>query len=82
MKYVGMPLDMWLLFGSSFQRNLAAVFGMEPPESKAVMKKAKQKYKQIITNLPAFEKGDRCTAAYPCQRRPLLRLWVQKENLK
>lgn len=59
MKYVGMPLDMWLLFGLSFQRNLAAVFGLRPSESKTVMKKAKQKYKQIIANLPAFEKGDR-----------------------
>lgn len=59
MKYVGMPLDMWLLFGSSFQRNLAAVFGMGPSESKTVMKKAKLKYKQIIANLPAFEKSDR-----------------------
>lgn len=59
MKYIGMPFEMWLLFGSSFERNLTTVFALEPSESKAVMKKAKHKYRQIIAKLPSFEKGDR-----------------------
>ena len=59
MKYIGMPFAMWLLFGKSFERNLIAVFGMTKAETESTMAKAKEKYKEIIENLPKFEKGDR-----------------------
>ena len=59
MKYIGMPLGMWLLFGKSFEKNLTAVFGCGAAEAKGVMRKAKGKYKELIGKLPEFEKGDR-----------------------
>lgn len=36
MKYIGMPLAMWLLFGKSFEKNLTAVFGCGAAEAKGV----------------------------------------------
>ena len=59
MKYAGMPFGMWALFGTSFERNLIAVFELDGDASKVVTSKAKQKYKEIIRKLPEFEKGDR-----------------------
>ena len=59
MKYIGQPFGIWLFFRKSFQRNLTAVFELAPTEAKAVMVKSKEKYKEIIRNLPKFEKGDR-----------------------
>ena len=59
MKYIGMPLGIWLFFKKSFQRNLIAVFELTPTEAQAVMVESKGKYKEIIRNLPEFEKGDR-----------------------
>ena len=59
MKYAGMPFGMWALFGTSFERNLIAVFELDGDTSKVVTSKAKQKYKEIIRKLPEFEKGDR-----------------------
>lgn len=59
MKYTGMPFAMRLLFGRSFEKNLTAVFGMPQAAAKSTMAKAKQQYKEIIGNLPEFEKGDR-----------------------
>lgn len=58
MKYIGMPLGMWLLFEKSFEQNLTAVFELTPTEAKSVMCTAKKKYKEIIKKLPEFEKGD------------------------
>ena len=59
MKYIGMPFAMWLLFEKSFERNLTAVFGITKADAKSIMAKAKAQYKEIIENLPEFEKGDR-----------------------
>ena len=59
MKYIGIPLATWLLFEKSFERNLTAVFAMTKADAKSTMAKAKEKHKEIIGNLPAFEKGDR-----------------------
>ncbi len=41
MKYVGMPMGMWALFGASFEKNLTAVFGLNPETAKAVSEKQK-----------------------------------------
>lgn len=59
MKYAGMPWGMWALFARSFQEQLAAVFGYSENTAKAVMQKAKPKYREVIAKLPEFEKGDR-----------------------
>lgn len=59
MRYVGMPSAMWTLFSKSFRRNLTAVFELSPQAAKAVMSEAKGRYKKLICDLPAFEKGDR-----------------------
>ena len=59
MKYAGMPFGMWVLFAGSFQNQLTAVFGYGTNTAKAITKKAKPKYREIISELPEFEKGDR-----------------------
>ena len=59
MKYIGMPMGMWVLFAGSFQKQLMVVFGYDADAAKAITKKAKPKYREIISELPEFEKGDR-----------------------
>ena len=59
MKYIGMPFGMWTLFAPSFRSQLTAVFGYSTNTAKAIAKKAKPKYREIISELPEFEKGDR-----------------------
>lgn len=59
MKYKGMPMGMWALFAGSFQKQLTAVFEYDSDAAKAIVKKAKPKYKAIISDLPEFEKADR-----------------------
>ena len=59
MKYAGMPMGMWVLFAGSFQKQLTAVLGYDADTARAITKKAKPKYRQIIRRLPEFEKADR-----------------------
>ena len=59
MTYFGMPFGMWTLFAPSFQKQLTGVFGYGTNTAKAVTKKAKSVYKEMISGLPEFEKGDR-----------------------
>ena len=59
MKYAGMPMGMWLLFGGSFRKNLVEVFGMTPDAAEKTASGAKRRYKEIIESLPEFEKADR-----------------------
>ncbi len=59
MKYMGMPSVMWQLFCRSFEKNLTAVFGISKTDAKFTMAKAREKYKNIIGDLPEFERGDR-----------------------
>ena len=59
MKYSGMPMGMWVLFGGSFRKHLSSVYGYDPETAKAITDKAKRKYKEIISRLPEFEKADR-----------------------
>lgn len=59
MKYRGMPWGMWLLYRKSFKRNLTAVLRLPAADAKAIAKKAKRRYREIIAGLPEFEKGDR-----------------------
>ena len=71
MKYIGMPMGMWALFGKSFERNLVTEFGLDRDTAKTVAVKAKLRYKGIIAGLPEFEKEDRfkmniVNCALPC----------------
>ena len=59
MHYFGMPMGMWVLFAGSFRKQLTTVFGYDAATARAVAKKAKPQYRQIIAGLPEFEKGDR-----------------------
>ena len=59
MKYAGMPFGMWVLFSGSFQKQLTAVLGYDAATARAITKKAKPQYRQIIAGLPEFEKADR-----------------------
>ena len=59
MTYLGMPFGMWTMFAGSFQKQLTVVFGYDVDTAKTITKKAKPKYREIISELPEFEKGDR-----------------------
>ena len=58
MKYAGMPQAMWILFEPSFEKQLGIVYGYDKETSKNIMSKAKPKYREIIADLPEFEKAD------------------------
>jgi len=81
--YFGMPFGVWVLFAGSFQKQLTEVLGYDTDTAKAITKKAKPKYREIISELPEFEKSDRfkmnlvnCAMIGAFIRRPILRLWV------
>lgn len=59
MKYIGMPMGMWMLFSHSFRKQLTGVFGYDADDARSVTKKAKPRYNKIIRSLPEFEKKDR-----------------------
>ena len=44
MKYIGMPMGMWVLFAGSFQKQLTAVLGYDAATARAITKKAKPQY--------------------------------------
>ena len=54
-----MPRGMWLLFSGSFRKNLSSVLKYDGNTAKAITGKAKKRYREIISKLPEFEKGDR-----------------------
>lgn len=59
MKYIGIPMSLWMLFKGSFKKQLSVVFGYDKATAKRTTKNSKSKYKEIIAKLPEFEKGDR-----------------------
>ena len=61
MKYIGMPVGMWILFQRSFREHLVSVLGTDEKEADRITKSAKTKYREIISKLPEFEKKDRFT---------------------
>ena len=83
MTYLGMPFGMRTLFAGSFQKQLTAVFGYGTDTAKTITKKAKPKYRKIISGLPKFENGDRfkmnlvnCAMIGAFIRRAILRLRI------
>ncbi len=59
MKYAGMPFAMWALFEKSFRTNLTAVFGLDGKNACRVSRSAKKKYREILSEVPEFDRGDR-----------------------
>lgn len=59
MKYIGMPMGMWMLFRGSFEKNLSAVLHFDRDAARKITGQAKPKYREIIKSLPEFEKEDR-----------------------
>ena len=59
MKYAGMPIGMWVLFSTSFRKNLTTFFGLDDTAAKDAARRAKGRYKAIISDIPEFEKADR-----------------------
>ena len=59
MKWMGKPVAVWAVFVRSFREQLTAALGYEPAAARAITKQAKARYRAIIADLPAFEKGDR-----------------------
>ena len=64
MKYAGMPFGIWVLFAGSFQKQLTAVLGYDAATARAITKKAKPQYRQIIRRLPEFEKAELSYSPY------------------
>ncbi len=58
MKYAGLPAGMWMLYQGSFRKHLVTELGFDKDQAGLISKRAKSKFKEIITKLPAFEKGD------------------------
>ena len=58
MKYAGMPSGMWLVFSGSFREKLTTVLGFDEETAKTITKNAKPKYKELIADIPEFEKED------------------------
>ncbi len=59
MKYAGMPFGMWVLYKKSFQDHLVSVLGFSKNEAARIAANANPKYREIIKELPEFEKEDR-----------------------
>lgn len=59
MKYIGMPSGMWALFAGSFRKNLTEVLDLDSKTARTVTRAAKKRYREILSDLPEFEKADR-----------------------
>ena len=59
MKYIGMPMGMWVLFRRSFREKMVSVLGYDERRAARITREAKPRYRKIIANLPDFEKADR-----------------------
>ncbi len=56
MRYGILSRGMWLFFQGSFAKHLPLLTREEP---KPIMQKAKQTYREILQDIPAFDRGDR-----------------------
>lgn len=59
MKYHTLPSLMWIIFKSSFEKELTNTFAYDEKDARTITAKAKLKYKEIISSIPEFEKKDR-----------------------
>lgn len=58
MKYSKIPKLMWWLFNKSFKENLIIYFDYDKKSVNRLSKKAKIRYKEILSAIPEFEKKD------------------------
>lgn len=58
MKYIGLPMTLWVLFKNSYKKQLSIVFNYNKSTAKKITNNSKIKYKEIINKLPEFEKED------------------------
>ena len=59
MKYIPLPLTMWLLFEGNFQKQLTDTLGYGRPEARYIARIAKKEYRKLVERLPTFEPEDR-----------------------
>ena len=59
MKICKKARGMWLVYSHSYHTNLIDIFGYSKEVSKSITKKAKIKFKEILSDMPEFEKEDR-----------------------
>ena len=59
MNYRGMPAGMWLLFSGSFKKQLVSVLKYDAGKAREITRAAKTRYREILSSVPEFEKGDR-----------------------
>ena len=57
MKYIGMPMGMWVLFRRSFRKKMVSVLGYDERRAARITREAKPRYRKIIAKLPEFEKA-------------------------
>ena len=50
---------MWAVFSKSFRTQLTEVFGYDADAAAGITRKAKLRYREVISRLPEFEKADR-----------------------
>ena len=51
MRYAGMPMGMWIVFGKNFRKNLTEVLNYDESEGRKITVSAKKKYKELIEKL-------------------------------
>lgn len=54
-----MPYGMWLIYRKSFRKHLSSVLGYDEKKSGTIMRSAGKKYREIIDQMPEFERADR-----------------------
>ena len=47
MRYAGMPMGMWIVFGKNFRKNLTEVLNYDESEGRKITVSAKKKYKEL-----------------------------------
>ena len=50
---------MWLIYRKSFRKHLSSVLGYDEKKSGTIMRSAGKKYREIIDQMPEFERADR-----------------------
>ena len=58
MRYAGMPMGMWIVFGKNFRKNLTEVLNYDESEGRKITVSAKKKYKELIEKLNSRRRTD------------------------
>lgn len=82
MKYVGMPMAMWIVFEKSFRRNLTDVLGIDTADAGQITKKAKKEYKELLDRLPELPEVEQATVYYRESAMTGFMKWFCRQNAK